>query len=93
MRFVAKAARKSCLPCLSELILERAGAAGLGFLLVWIGFPCVHWPFGGPAPFGNEGMDRKRCKPRRTCGYFMKHQSVYSPERWDCLAVEQPLSL
>lgn len=31
MRFVAKAARKSCLPCLSELISERAGAAGLGF--------------------------------------------------------------
>ena len=52
MRFVAKAARKSCLPCLSELISERAGAAGLGSLLVWIGFPCVHWPLGGPHLLG-----------------------------------------
>ena len=52
MRFVAKAARKSCLPCLSELISERAGAAGLGSLLVWIDFPCVHWPLGGPHLLG-----------------------------------------
>ena len=66
---------------------------GVGFSFGVDRFSMRALAFGGPAPFGNGGTGRKRCKPRRTCGYFMKHQSVYSPERWDCLAVEQPLSL
>lgn len=66
---------------------------GVGFSFGVDRFSMRALAFGGPAPFGNGGTGRKRCEPRRTCGYFMKHQSVCSPERWDCLAVEQPLSL
>lgn len=66
---------------------------GVGFSFGVDSFSMRALAFGGPAPFGNGGTGRKRCEPRRTCGYFMKHQSVCSPERWDCLAVEQPLSL
>ena len=36
--------------------------------------------FFGARSFGSEGADRKRCKPRRTCCYFMKHQPVCFPE-------------
>lgn len=55
MRFVAKAARKSCLPCLSELILERAGAAGLGSLLVWDRFSMRALAFLGARTFWERG--------------------------------------
>ena len=44
--------REKIMSSVSELISERAGAAGLGSLLVWIDFPCVHWPLGGPHLLG-----------------------------------------
>ena len=48
---------------------------GVGFSFGVDRFSMRALAFGGPAPFGNGGTGRKRCKPRRTCGYFMKHQS------------------